>query len=314
MKKSGYGLIRGVERTDYLFEPNHYLLSKNAVTEDGPNIGNSGKNLTISFLSLNRSSLSERLLRSIAAHIPKFAGEVLIIDNGSAASELLLLKDICAKLAFRCRIVELNRNYGVAGGRNRTLSYINTDWIMFLDNDIYLIGNPLQRIQDDIALLGCHFLNLPLMDKDGAVVSLGGHFYIWPRSGKYHTICKSAWMPQKADRLSSHCFLSTFLSGGTCVMNKNTFQMLGAYDEAMFVGYEDLDFSIRLFQAGLKIGNTRCFALVHDHSEPTSELDKQYEKTRWSLETIKTSADYFEKKHNLVVWNDSIESWIVSKQ
>ena len=70
MKKSGHGLIRGVKGTDYLFEPNHYLLSKDAITEDGPNIGKLGKNLTITFLSLNRSALSERLLMSIAKHIP----------------------------------------------------------------------------------------------------------------------------------------------------------------------------------------------------------------------------------------------------
>ena len=185
---------------------------------------------------------------------------------------------------------------------------------MFLDNDIYFIDNPLQRVQNDIALLGCHFLNLPLLDKDGTVISIGGHFYVWPRNGKYHTICRSAWMPQKQDGFSNQCFLSTFLSGGTCIMNKNTFQMLGAYDEAMFVGYEDLDFSIRLFQAGLKVGNAGSFALVHDHCEPLSELDQQYERTRWSMETIKNSADYFEKKHNLVVWNDSFVAWIASKQ
>lgn len=314
MKKSGHGLIRGVERTDYLFEANHYLLSKDAVTEDGPNIGKLGKNLTITFLSYNRSALSERLLKSISTHLPQFAGEILIIDNGSEASELMHLEEICRNLPFRCRIIELKRNYGVAGGRNQTICYVNTDWIMFLDNDIYFIDNPLPRIQKDLALLGCHFLNLPLLDKEGTAISLGGHFYIWPHHGKYHTICKSAWMPQKQDRLSGQCFLSTFLSGGTCVINKSTFQSLGAYDEAMFVGYEDLDFSIRLFQAGLKIGNAGCFALVHDHCDPVSQLDQQYERTRWSMKTIKDSANYFEKKHNLVVWNDSFEAWLASKQ
>ncbi|MDR7868438.1 MAG: glycosyltransferase [Sporomusaceae bacterium] len=307
-------LIPGIRKTDYLFEPNHYFLSKDSSAEDGPNIGTLGKNLTITFLSLNRSALSARLLASIVKHIPRFAGEILIVDNGSAAKELIQLQEACKSFPFRWRIVELEKNHGVGGGRNRTIPYVNTDWIMFLDNDIYFIDDPLQAIQTDIALLGCHFLNLPLLDKDGTVTAIGGHFYIWPQDDKYHTICKSAWIPQQQNSFSGQCFLSTFLSGGACVIKKQTFQQIGAYDEGMFIGYEDLDLSIRLFQAGYKIGNTGCFAWVHDHCEAVAELDRQYEKLRWSLETIRGAAEYFEKKHKLVVWDDALIAWIAAKE
>jgi GT2 family glycosyltransferase len=307
-------LIRGVEKTVYLFEPIHCLLSKDSLAAIGPTIGKNGRNLTISFLSLNRSTLSIRLLRSITEHIPHFAGEVIIIDNGSSASELLLLKEFCNTLTFKSVIVELGSNYGVGGGRNRTLPYVNTEWVMFLDNDIYLIANPLPLAQENLATFGCHFMNLPLLDKDNNIISAGGHFYIWPSKGKHRTICRSALKSQKYDDRIDRFFFSTFLSGGCCIINKATFQKTGGYDEAMFVGYEDLDLSIRLFQAGFKIGNSGCYALVHDHTEPTSELDKKYELIRWSLETIKKSADYFEKKHNLVVWDDSLIDWINSKQ
>ena len=185
---------------------------------------------------------------------------------------------------------------------------------MFLDNDIYFLADPIKTIQGDLALLGCHFLNLPLLNKNGFIESMGGHFYIWPREDKFHTICKSAWVAQKYNGTMRPAYFSTFLTGGACIINKQSFINIGSYDEEMFIGYEDLDFSIRLFQGGFKVGNTGFFALVHDHQEPSSEIDKKYEQIRWSLEAIKHSADYFEKKHNLVVWNDELIDWIASKQ
>jgi GT2 family glycosyltransferase len=314
MSKNRHKLISGVESTEYLFAYNHYLLAGDAFNEHGPNIGNCGQNLTISFLSLNRSSLSERLLITIARNIPHFAGEVLIIDNGSNPQEIEHLKQVCKQMPYSFRIIELGNNYGVAGGRNRTIPYVNTDWIMFLDNDTYLFTNPLTRIQEDLSLLGCHFLNIPLLNKSGFIESMGGHFYIWPREGKFHVICKSAWGAQKYDGTPHTAYFSTFLTGGACIINKQSFINVGLYDEEMFVGYEDLDLSIRLFQGGYKVGNTGFFALIHDHKEAASMADKKYEAVRWSLDIIKHSADYFEKKHNLVVWDDELIDWIARKQ
>ena len=36
-------------------------------------------------------------------------------------------------------------------------------------------------------------------------------------------------------------------------MNRNTFFACGGYDENMFVGFEDTEFSVRLFQMGMKL-------------------------------------------------------------
>ena len=122
------------------------------------NIGINGENLTISFLSLNRATLSIKLLESIIEFIPNFLGEILIIDNGSIDSELLFLKEAISKMNLKIKLVELEKNFGVSGGRNRTIPHVETQWLMCLDNDIYFINNPLPTIQHDISLLGCHFL------------------------------------------------------------------------------------------------------------------------------------------------------------
>ena len=126
------------------------------------NIGSNGYNLTIAVLMMNRSSLTIRLMDSIKKELPDFQGEFLIGDNGSTESELNTIKRYFKEMPFKCRCVEFGANYGVAGGRNRLCREVRTDWIFLLDNDIYFIQNPLKKIQEDIATLGCHFMCIPL--------------------------------------------------------------------------------------------------------------------------------------------------------
>ena len=300
--------IDGLQQYAYVSHANHSLLAIDAASRRGANIGKNGVNLTISFLSLNRTALSERLLLSIQEHIPEFAGEVLIIDNGSSINEIARLREICQPFLFKWRIVELGENFGVAGGRNRTISHVLTDWLMCLDNDIYFTRNPLLQIQKDLAQLGCHFMSLPLFDSDAKTIfARGGHIYISLEHNQLHIGAGSACAEGEA-------FLSTFLFGGACVFNKDTFSRVGGYDDAMFVGFEDIDFSIRLFQQGYKVGSTAILALVHDHPKPVSGMDKDYEKERFSRKVLHDSARYMEAKHGFSIWSDAVDTWLVDRQ
>ena len=133
MKILGLDIIPGLSRGLYVYDNAHALLAADAWQESGPNIGSSGENLTISFLSMNRSSLSIKLLKSIQEFMPHFAGEVLIIDNGSSPEEVDQLREACKTQTFRTRIVELGQNFGVSGGRNRTIPHVMTEWLMCLE-------------------------------------------------------------------------------------------------------------------------------------------------------------------------------------
>lgn len=309
-------IVSGLRATPYVFDRYHGLMSADSWRQDGPNIGRYGANLTISFLSLNRSALSINLLASIDKHLDDFAGEVLIVDNGSHPDELAKMHQAAEQARVKCRVLELGANYGVAGGRNRTIPHVHTEWVLSLDNDIYFISNPLYFIQRDLALLGCHFLNLPLLDSDGKTLFAGGgHLYTWASGGDLSIGGGSVLRQQKTIETSPGIpFLSTFMFGGASVFKVDTFLKLGGFDESMFIGFEDTDFSIRLFQMGYKIGNTQSQALIHDHPLPTAETDRDYERSRFSRETLKKSADYLAAKHGIVVWNACVDEWLVRRQ
>lgn len=153
-------------RKGYLVEERPYYTSefhKLIGVENHPgyfsldNIGINGENLTIAILSMNRSSLTIRLMNSIAEYLPNFAGEFLIGDNGSEEGEKKILRLHMKKMPYSCRMVEFDKNYGVAGGRNRLFVEVKTDWIMSLDNDLYFTSNPLEQAQKDINALGVQF-------------------------------------------------------------------------------------------------------------------------------------------------------------
>ncbi len=304
-------LVEGLRSTVYVYEGNHFLLHSDAWKEPAGTIGTQGRNLTISFLSRNRAVLSQKLLASIAEHLPGFQGEVLVVDNGSDPDELARVKEAAAALKCSTRVIELGQNYGVGGARNRTIPHVRTEWLMCLDNDIFFIENPLDRIQRDLAVLGCHFLSLPLLNPDRETLfALGGHLYVSHSDGVPHLGAGSAYRQSARPKEAVEGFLGTFLFGGSCVLKVRTFQEVGGYDENMFVGFEDLDFSMRLFQRGLKVGSSGVLALVHDHPAPSSDVDVEYERQRFSKQVLKSSAEYLTSKHGFEIWSDAVSQWL----
>jgi glycosyltransferase involved in cell wall biosynthesis len=181
-----FKLSPGFVSIDYGYALAHQYLG------DKDNIGVHGENLTIVVISCNRSALTVRLLDSLRKHIPDFKGDILLFDNASDRVELRELERKLAALPFRYRLFKSNTNYGPAGGRNRAMKEVRTEWIMSLDNDVYFTGNPLEICRRDISALGCKFLNIPLLSGDARTVfANGGSFnvfkegtdiHIWPGS------------------------------------------------------------------------------------------------------------------------------------
>ena len=279
------------------------------------NIGIHGENLTIVILSCNRSKATIKLLDSISNILVGYLGKVAIADNNSSKQEKEALKKYISKSTLNINLIEFDKNYGVAGGRNKIINYIDTDWIFNLDNDIYFIKNPIAIIQKTIAQLGVKFLNLPLLSEDNETVfANGGTLHV-----NYLNNVKSIGggsMYEQSKITDDNCnpSLSTFIFGGASILNKQTFIECGMFDDNMFVGFEDIDFSICIFNKGLKIGNCPTFSLVHDHTIEVNENSLEYEKIRFNKGILKESATYFENKWDCKVWDANMEMWLEQRQ
>lgn len=311
---SGSNLLPGflVEEYKYVTSKHHAMIGVGSGPFMMENIGTQGENLTIAVLSMNRSSLTIRLMQSIAQEIPDFAGEFLIGDNGSDEAEKVILRQAMEDMPYRCRMVEFGRNYGVAGGRNRLFHAVENEWILAMDNDTYFVRNPLKKIQQDIATLGCHFLSMPVLNAGSNKIFIyGGHLYVDDIGNEISIGGSSAYISGEVSTDSEYQpMLCTFVSGCASIYRKDTFFQCGGFDEGMFVGFEDSEFSMRLFQQGCKIGSCGIVSIIHDHPKPENNSDKSYEKERFSNTKLLEAARYFEKKHGIRVWNPATEAWV----
>jgi len=297
--------LPALDRIVYLSSRYHALLADGAWKPSGANIGVDGANLTISFSSFNRVTLSERLVRSIGAHIPSFAGELLIIDCGSRPGELALLRSLCAEQPYRWRIIELGRTLGVAGSRNQAVAHAETEWLMSLDSDLYLISNPLPTIQSDLARLGCHFINVRLRNHHSPILfAQQGHLLVRCEDGNV-SIGTDRPRERGSEDTVREAHLGTFLFGGASAFKRATFEQVGGYDEALFVGLDDIDFSLRVFQHGYKVGFAGAIALVHG---PVPEPDPEEGDRCSASDAVFASAKYFEGKHGISVAADLLRS------
>lgn len=303
-----------VSELSYFYSPEQKLLGCEGVRSiSTKNIGDNGQNLTIAVLSMNRASLTIRLMESIKKYMPNFSGEFLVGDNGSDEEEKRLLYNAMSTMPFHCRMVEFGKNLGVSGGRNRLYREVKTDWILSLDNDLYAIGNPLKKIQEDLAILGCHFMAIPIIDKGNQEIRMyGGHLYVENLNSQVGIGGSFSYYGDSTCPVSEECspFLCSFLPGYAAVINKKSFFEAGAFDENMFVGFEDTEFSVRLFQKGMKVGGCGKVSFVHDHPKPENNAAVKYEKKRFATDLLRESGEYFERKHGFSVWNLASEEWV----
>ncbi|HMR91506.1 MAG TPA: glycosyltransferase [Chitinophagaceae bacterium] len=271
----------------------------------------SGGDLTIVILSFNRVSLTSRLIHSVFRCIPGYKGNILIADNGSSAEQIAILEEEIKGLP-NIELIKYNRNLGVAGGRNEAMKHVKTSWVLSLDNDIYLIEDPLKYIASAIKSLGAYFINVPLLKPDGKTIdAFGGDLWLEPHGDTYYISGTSSYRQiAKTSVPVKQPFLSTFMFGGASVFYKEYFLKQGGYDDNMFIGFEDTEFSLRLYKQGVKIGNSAGCCFIHAHDAPANDQDKESEKTRFSAKIIKESGEYFRQKHGLIVWKKSIDDWI----
>jgi glycosyltransferase involved in cell wall biosynthesis/GT2 family glycosyltransferase len=303
-------LVNGIDKIIYGTSEFHRLLSKDY------NIGLNAENLTIVVLSCNRYEATIKMLKTIEDICLSFKGKILIADNGSTEETIKKLKEKINQTKLNCKLLEFGENFGVAKGRNKAVEFVDTDWFMSLDNDIYFTKDLFKNIQSTISKLGCKFLNLGLLNSDKKTLfSLGGHIYLTPMNDGIHIGCGSTYKQDNLNNISSfEDTLATFLFGGCSVLNKAAFINCGKFDENMFVGFEDIDFSIKVFNEGYKIGCCGELGLVHDHVKSESKDDLEYEKKRFCNKNLFESAKYFEKKNNFKIWNSETEKWLMERE
>ena len=207
--------------------------------------------LSVVILNWNGRRHLERYLPSVVAHTAGDA-EVVVADNGSTDDSLQWLRLTHPDV----RVIRLDRNYGFAGGYNRALKEVDSEYVLLLNSDVEVTAGwwqPLVGVLDkesDVAAVAPKLLadmeriKFEYAGASGGFIDYLGYPFCRGRilsnvetdSGQYDDRRDIFWA-----------------SGAALCCRREVFEALGGFDDDFFAHMEEIDLQWRMQLAGWRI-------------------------------------------------------------
>lgn len=207
--------------------------------------------LSVVILNWNGRRHLERYLPSVVAHTEGDA-EVVVADNGSTDDSLQWLRLNYPDV----RVIRLDRNYGFAGGYNRALREVKSEYVLLLNSDVEVTAGwwqPLVEVLDtesDVAAVAPKLLADMERTKFEYAGAAGGFIdYLG------YPFCRGRILSNvEEDRGQYDNRRDIFwASGAAMCCRRELFESLGGFDEDFFAHMEEIDLQWRMQLAGWRI-------------------------------------------------------------
>ena len=207
--------------------------------------------LSVVILNWNGRRHLERYLPSVVAHTEGDA-EVVVADNGSTDDSLQWLRLNYPDV----RVIRLDRNYGFAGGYNRALREVESEYVLLLNSDVEVTAGwwqPLVEVLDtesDVAAVAPKLLADMERTKFEYAGAAGGFIdYLG------YPFCRGRILSNvEEDRGQYDSRRDIFwASGAAMCCRRELFESLGGFDEDFFAHMEEIDLQWRMQLAGWRI-------------------------------------------------------------
>lgn len=179
------------------------------------------------------------------------------IDQSGSISEIVVVANGgCHELDLtpQARVVHLDENVGVPGGRDVGFNATSSDLVGFLDDDAVLRAGaaaPIEAAFDADPQLGA--VSLRLVDEEG--VTSRRHV---PRAGESD--------PRRSGEVA-------YFLGGACAIRRQAYEEVGGYFTELFYGHEEIELSWRLIDAGWRIRYLADVEVFHPRTEISRHAD-----------------------------------------
>uniref|UniRef100_A0AB33J0N0 Glycosyltransferase family 2 protein n=1 Tax=Prevotella sp. GTC17254 TaxID=3236794 RepID=A0AB33J0N0_9BACT len=206
--------------------------------------------IAVVVLNWNGAELLKKYLPSVIRYSDE--ADVWVADNASTDNSVKLLQNNFPTV----RIVQLDKNYGFAGGYNHALQTISADYYVILNSDVEVTEGwlrPFMAYMDahpDVA--ACQPKLLSVLDK--------GQFEYAGASGGFldslgYPYCRGRiFNVLEADRGQYDDIREIMWATGAClVIRADDFRAVNGFDERFFAHNEEIDLCWRLRNLGRKI-------------------------------------------------------------
>ena len=207
------------------------------------------KKVSVVVINYNGEDLLKKFFPSVNNYTNKDISDIYVIDNYSSDKSLEFLNNKYPGV----NLIKNKKNYGYAGGYNRGLKNIKSEYVVLLNNDVEVTRNWLdimiEKMEENNSIGSCQPKILSYTNKKkfeyagacGGYLDLLGYPYCRGRIFDFTEEDKGQYDDDK----------EIFWSSGACIMLRNElFQKIGGFDESFFAHMEEIDLCWRLKAEG----------------------------------------------------------------
>lgn len=220
--------------------------------------------MTISAVLINHNGLATilRVIQSILNQKQE-CEKIILVDNGSRDGSVEAVR----KNYPIIQIIELRENRGLPYARNIGLSHIQSDLVLFVDDDVLLTTGCLDQMMSAMsetqASVICPRIVLHpennVLQCDGAAVHFAGMLSL------HHAYEEVENHPPKQS-------MTNGFIGACMLFDTNILRSLGGFDEDYFFYFEDMELSYRFIAFGYKICCQERAVVLHERGVGTENL------------------------------------------
>jgi len=230
--------------------------------EDGSALG-----ISAVILSYNSARYIEACVRSLAAALPATEpNEIWVIDNGSTDGSVEILRRIEQELA-ELRVIYSARNLGTTVSRNLALRQARGRYILIIDSDVEIAAGTIEILLDILDREPRCGIAAPRLTYGDGRPQLSAD--VFPSVGrKLHRLfalrrMEAALPSADPDQLRRADYaISAFWA-----LRREILDQVGYFDELIFYSPEDVDYCLRVWQAGYAVLQVGAAASVHHGQE-----------------------------------------------
>jgi GT2 family glycosyltransferase len=224
-----------------------------------------GQIVSIVIVNLNQARLTLGCIESIVEHTKDCAYEIIVVDNGSIAEEIEILK----RAADRFKLTRLDRNMFFGEASNIGAEQATGDLVLFLNNDIKVTPgwiDPLVAVLENEYCAGA--VGAKILHPNNELLEAGG--IIRPDGWGVQVGKAGMKLPPgfaDATRITDYC------SGACLLMRTKVFLDLGGFDPIFDPAYfEDIDLAIHLRSIGLFTYYCGTSVVYHEESVTSNRI------------------------------------------
>lgn len=216
--------------------------------------------------------------------------EILIVENNSVSEEIFAYYDQVQRQYDNVRVLRYEKEFNYADIQNYAAVRAKGDYLLLLNNDTWLERPESIRemlgycMRDEVGIVGAKLLYPDdTIQHAGVIVGLGGvadHAFTGMDKDEPGYCCR-ALCAQEYSAVTAACL----------VVKKSVYNAVGGMDVELKVAFNDVDFCLRVKEAGHKIIYNPFAVWYHDESKTRGAED-----TPEKIERFRGEIEYFQRR------------------